>query len=238
MQTEDEEPLLFYSDARDGLLTSAADKRRKALNHFNCFLQGYCKQIRIDVVKGDEIPYEGIPRQESEKSIFGFWDSLFGAFVTYLGKHATAGCNPKAPRISKNTAAGYCSAVKIYFLEKFRNEPSIPIFQKANAKRLADKLQGMFRESNRAEGKIETEDVSSTRRDREAIARACIWMNTPEFAEFWHLSNSSFMCCGRGSETSLIKSEGIVSHEINEMVYTYDILAVQLQRQKVNPPPL
>jgi hypothetical protein len=126
--------------------------------------------------------------------------------------------------------------VKNFFTEtKFRNDPAIPVFQKAPFKKLTDKLTGMFRESNRAVGKVETEDVSSTRRDREAIATACLWMNSPEFAEFWHLSNSSYHCCGRGSETSLIKADGVVSLEINEMVYRYDILAVQLQRQKNGP---
>jgi len=33
--SDDEEPSVFHRDARDGLLTSAADKQRKALNHFN-----------------------------------------------------------------------------------------------------------------------------------------------------------------------------------------------------------
>ena len=94
----------------------------------------------------------------------------------------------------------------------------------------------MFRESNRASGKVDTEDVSSTRRDREAIAKACIWMGTPEFCEFWHLCNISFHCCGRGSETSLIKSDGVITTERVESMYRYDILAVQLQRQKVNKP--
>lgn len=107
------------------------------------------------------------------------------------------------------------------------------MLQKAPFRKLTDKLTGMFRESNRATGVVETEDVSSTRRDREVIAQACIWMNTPKFAEFWHLSNSSFHCCGRGSETSLIKSQGVTLFEINEAVYRYDVLAVELQCQKV-----
>jgi hypothetical protein len=93
----------------------------------------------------------------------------------------------------------------------------------------------MFRESTRAAGNVETEDVSSTRRDREAMATACLWMGSPEFAELWHLSNTSYHCCGRGSETSLIKANGVVSVEINEMVYRYNVLAAQLQRQKSGP---
>lgn len=56
--------------------------------------------------------------------------------------------------------------------------------QKAPFKKLTEKLAGMFREANRMAGKAETEDVSSTRRDGEAIAKACTWVNSPEFAEF------------------------------------------------------
>ena len=134
-----------------------------------------------------------------------------GSFVTYLGQHARAACNPRGPRIKKSGADGQNSAMKTYFTTKFRNEPPIPIFEKQSWKKLRQKLLGMFRESNRAEGKHEMQKVSSTRQDREAIATACIWKGTPEFAELLHLSNSCFHCVGRGSEVSLIKSEGVQS---------------------------
>jgi hypothetical protein len=226
----------FYKDARDGLLTSAADKRRKALNHFDYFLQGYCAQNGIiKTMKGADIPYHGIPGNSTEKSIAEFWDDLIGRFVRYMGEHARAACNPAGPRLGRSTAVGYCSAVKTYFIDKFRMEAPIPVFSSPGVfKGLTDKLEGMLRESNRATGKaMQTEDVSSTRRDREAIATACIWMGTPEFAEFWHLCNASYHCVGRGSETSLIKADGVISMEKCEMVYRYDILAVELQRQKL-----
>ena len=230
---DDDETPVFCADARDGLLTSAADARRKALKHFDCFLVGCCRQIGIETVKGEDTPCHGLSREPTtEKEIFKFWDDLFGAFITYLGKHARAGCNPTGPRIGRSTAAGCASAVKNCFVDVFRLEKPIPILQKSQFKKLTDKLQGMFREANRSVGKVETQDVSSTTQDRQGIARACIWANSPELAEFWHLSNSSFHCVGRGSETSLIKSSGIVPLEICEMVCTYDILGVQIQRQK------
>jgi hypothetical protein len=153
----DDEPTVFYPDARDGLLTSAADTRRKALKHLDYILEGYCVQIGIKAVKGDDIPYHGIPSKSTDKAISEFWDNLIGAFVTYLGKHARAACNPTGQRIGRSTAAGYCSAVKNYYTDtKFRTDPPIPVFQKAAFKKLTDKLQGMFRESNRAAGKVET----------------------------------------------------------------------------------
>ena len=93
------------------------------------------------------------------------------------------------------------------------------------------KIDGFYRESNRREGKHDTEEVSSTHQDREAMATACIWMGTPDFAEFWHLSNSSFHCTGRGSEVSLIKADDVIPYEVNELTYRYNVMAVQLQRQ-------
>jgi hypothetical protein len=104
--SDDEEPNIFYRDARDGLLTSAADKQRKALKHFNYFLKGYCTQIGIEAVEAENIPYSGIPPGTSYKSISEWWDSCIGAFVTYMGSHAKSGCNPKGQHLSRTTADG------------------------------------------------------------------------------------------------------------------------------------
>ena len=87
---------------------------------------------------------------------------MFGAFATYLGKHAQAACSPKSPRIGKSSAKSYFSDAKNYFAAcKFRNDPPIPTFLKASFKKLNAKLEGMFRKCNQAAGKVDTEDVSS-----------------------------------------------------------------------------
>ena len=67
------------------------------------------------------------------------------------------------------------------------------------------------------------------------MATACVWLGTPEFAEWWHLLNTSYHCSGRGGEVSLIKADGVTPLEINELVYKYHTLAVNLQRQKEGP---
>jgi len=140
-----------------------------------------------------------------------------------------SGCNPKGQRLSLNTADGYCSSVKVFFTNKFRNEEPIPAFQKTQWAKLREKLKGLYRESNQAKGKLnETKEVSSTCQDRESLSIACIWMGTPEFAEFWHLLNTSYHCLGRGNEVSLIKSDGVIPLEVNKHAYRYDIVAVQL----------
>jgi len=234
--SDDDEPSVFCRDARDGLLTSAADKQRKALNHFNCFLKGHCLQIGIDVVEAKDIPYKGTPRKSTNKAVNEFWDKIIGAFITCMGSHARSGCNSNGQRISLNTADGCSSSVKAYFTNKFRTELAIPVFQKQQWAKLREKLKGLCRESNRSKGKpTKTEDASSTCQDREALSMACIWLNTPEFAEFWHLSDTSCHCSGRGSEVSLIKLDGITPLEVNKLVYSCHVLAVQLQRQKSGP---
>ena len=135
-------PPLVYADARDDLNVSAANKERLALNHFNFFLQTYCPQIGIDVVVADDIPYRGLPKKSnrSNKLVFEFWDLMIGAFVTYMGNHAKIGCDPEADRLKRGSAAQYCSSVKGFFTNKFRNEPEITVFQDKQWKKLMTKL--------------------------------------------------------------------------------------------------
>jgi len=232
----DDDDDVFYHNALDGgLLTSAANKRKNALKHFDFFLLSYCKQLKIDPVRACQIPYHGIPEQKSQKDISKWWGNMMGSFITYMGKHATAACKPNAPSIARS-ATGYSSSVKVFFTDKFRDEIPIPIFQKPHWGNLQQKIKGFTRESTRADGKATvTKDVSSTRQDREAVAMACIWLGTPEMAEFWHLSNQSFHCAGRGSEVSKIRTDGVLTQEKSELLYRYDVLVVELQRYKDGP---
>jgi len=224
---------VFYPDARDDLNASAANKERLALNHFNYFLKTYCVQIGINVVEAVAIPYHGIPRKSSNKAVFEFWDLMIGAFITYMGNHARIGCNPEAERLKRGSAAQYCSSVKGFFVNKFRNEPVIPVFQDKQWSKLMTKLRGKYREANRAAGKPAVEgNESSTREDREWMATGCIWDGTAATAEFWHLLNTTYHCSGRCSEVSLVKPEDIRALEVNECIHQYDILQSDVQRQK------
>jgi hypothetical protein len=128
--SDDGEIPVFYSNAQDGMLASAAAAQSQALKHFDCFLEVYCVQIRIKTVKAVDIPYRGIPRKSTDKAVSEFWDNLMGAFVTYLGKHARAACKPTGPLLSMSTTVGYCGVVKNFFVDTmFRHEPPIPVFQ-------------------------------------------------------------------------------------------------------------
>lgn len=69
---------------------------------------------------------------------------------------------------NKVRAAQYCSSVRGYFNNKFRNEDPIPILHDDKQwSKLMTKLRGKYREANRASGKPTVEgNESSTREDR------------------------------------------------------------------------
>jgi hypothetical protein len=227
---------IFYGDARDDPLASSADKQSNALAHFNFFLKTYCVQIGINIVEAAVVPYHGIPLQSSQKATFEFWDKMIGAFFSYMGTSAMCFLNPKGRRLAYQSATQYCSSVKVFFTNKFRNETPIPVFQPEQWKKLRDNLRGKYREGSRASGKPMTEGkASSTHEDREAMATGCIWLGTAESAEFWHLLNTSYHCSGRGSEVSLVTPDGTTIFEVNEDVYRYSILQTDVQRQKDGP---
>jgi hypothetical protein len=120
---------IFYGDARDDPLVSTANKQSNALGHFNYFLKTYCVQIGINIIEAAAIPYHGNPCQESNKAISEFWDKMIGAFFSYMGTSAMCNLNPKGRRLAFQSATGYCSSVKVFFTDKFRNETPIPVFQ-------------------------------------------------------------------------------------------------------------
>jgi hypothetical protein len=161
---------------------------------------------------------------------------MIRAFITYMGNQSRIGCNPEAERLKRGSAAQYCSSVKNFFVNKFRNEPVIPVFQDKQWSKLMTKLRGKYREANRVAGKPAVEgNESSTREDREWMATGCIWDGTAETAEFWHLLNTSYNCSGWCSEVSLVKPEDIRAMEVNKCIHWYDILQSDVQRQKDGP---
>ena len=94
----------------------------------------------IDIVEAAAIPYHGIPRRPSKKAAFELWDKMIGDFFTYMGTSAMCYLSPKGQRLAYQSATGYCSSIKVYFTNKFRNETPIPVFQPEQWKKLRDNL--------------------------------------------------------------------------------------------------
>lgn len=230
---------VFYGDCRDvGLRHSAEKQRNSAFLHFNHFLKSYCLQIGVDVVDVQSIPFEGIPKQETNKGIALFWDNVMASWITYLGTNARLYCKEGNERLSHQSASNYNSAMKKYFVDKFKGE-TLPVFQPAQWSRFLRLLQGFFNEDKRKNPKLQknggTKTKTSTREDREALATGCIWIGTVEGAEFWHLLNACYHCVGRGSEVSLATPIGLESVEVTEEFQEYRTLQQDIQKQKSGP---
>ena len=67
------------------------------------------------------------------------------------------------------------------------------------------------------------------------MALACIWMGTPDAAEFFHLNNSTFHMAGRGSECAMSKYSDISTITSIDNLTETTLLSVRLQRHKDGP---
>ena len=219
---------LSFEDVRDDKLNSAKEKEANALKHFNYFLKFYCKQKKSTFVDAKELTFES-----TEENIT-LWDDRIGCFFSYLAKHARHRCDPSRERIAYNTATGYASSIKAYYANKFRTQKhQIPVFQQDRWKALRVRLLSCYEEDNRTSGKslVNPHSASSTE-DREAIGIGCIWLNSSQSAEFWHLNNTMTQYSGRGSEVALDRRSKMRTVEVNELHYNYHILQPHLKRHK------
>lgn len=177
-----------HGDCRDvGLRHSAEKQRNSAFSHFNHFLKSHCPQIGVDIVDVQSIPFEGIPKQETNKDIALFWDEMMGAWITHLGVDARLCCKADNEGLSPQSASNCNSAVKKHFVDKFRGE-SLPAFQPVQWSRFLRILQGFFNEDKRKNPKLQKnggmKTKTSTHEDREALATGCIWIGMAGGAEF------------------------------------------------------
>ena len=206
-----------YKDVAEDRLASATSKQRNALNHFQRFLDDYLPDIGEDVVEAEDIPHKGLglPRRATPEDSSEFWSKMMGCFVDYLS--SATHYKDANKQLAFSSANGFFSSVKEYFTTKFRHDLPIPVFQNPEWGKSRDKLKGKFRESNR--GKPRKKKPSSTREDREALAKAAFWQDTATASEFLHLLNSTFHFSARGLEVSLVKASTTSSVEATESVY-------------------
>lgn len=222
---------LIYKDCRDVLLASASSKESSALFHMNIFLKRYASQTNQPFVAAEQLSYGGF-----NNTGYTWWDKMFGAFFTYLGTDAMIRGDPKFGRLAHGSSDGYASSLKVYFSNKFRSLPEIPVFTTERWRVLRAKLRSAYRDSNRLSGKNMVQGhASSSRTDREAVATGCLWLGTPRSAEFLHLCTTSYHFSGRGSEVSLNQTKHISVRDVTEAHCRYQILSSDLQRQKDGP---
>lgn len=219
----------FGIDIRDSIGNSAKKKESNAMKHFNYFLKKRSTVVEGETyVRGQELTYENSLENNT------WWDNVIGGFFMYLAKNAKCRCQEARPRIGYQTATGYASSIKAYYMNKFRAQQfAAPVFQVDRWRQLRRKLLTLYQEETRKSGvSLTNPHIASTMEDRDALATGCIWMNNARSAEFWHLNNSMAQFAGRSSEVSLSRREHIAATRISEMNFRYDILQSFLKRQK------
>jgi hypothetical protein len=157
---------------------------------------------------------------------------MIGNFFSYLHKDACKYGDPAKGRVSYETATGYASSVKVYYIDKFRNcGPELNVFSSTSTKwrELRYKLLAQSKEETKRTGKaLVNGHEASEDSDCDAIAIGCYWLGTVEAAEFLHLNNTMMQCSGRGTEVSLLTKDGIKASDVNELCYSYKILKIDL----------
>ena len=239
-QAEDEDSPIFL-DLRDNKCES--NKTAAAIKQFNLFLKGYCdskgynNRVGFDPISiVEQIPYEGLEGIHGDLNEERWWSDLIGNFFNYPAFDASKYCKKEKGLLVYDSATGYASAMKAFFLNRFRDKQPRLILSDSSWRKLRNLLLMKFKERARQTGqRISTPKAASTDGDRKAMANACFWLGTIDAAEFHGLNVSVFHLCGRGREVSALKPEDLSMVYVGEGLQNFDVLSVSLQRNKDGP---
>jgi len=237
LEDEDDDRIV-YADIRDTQSASSQSKLNQAFKHLDFFLSEYLPQVGCDqTIYGRLLPYRGIECNPTFETADAFWDDLFGRFFEYLATSAYVGRNPKNGRIAYSSATGYASSLKAYFCNNFRKlGPELSVFSQSRWRVLRNKLLLAYKDQAQESGKaLSTSHVTSSQKDRQALAVGCFWSGSSELAEFLHLNNAKFHMCGRGSEVAMQRVSALYLKDIAELHYNYRVFSAQVQRSKGGP---
>jgi hypothetical protein len=164
-------------------------KCKSAFAHFRLYT---CKHYG-KAVDPYEIPYGGLDQ------------ALFGGFATFLSTEARCYLNPKNALISLNSAVGYISSVKMYYLNKYRDKAEPPVFASTQWKRILAAITSEAVERCKKTGAhLVTPRETATDDDIVCLATLCAWDGTPTTAEFLHFNNAMAQLAGRGECTKVL----------------------------------
>ena len=173
-----------------GIGKSKEEKTAKAIKHFDY----YCKQRNL-ATDFEHIDYETIT------------EDLIGKYAHYLVHHAKAGCKEGGDNIKWQTIQGYYSAVKMAFIEKYREHPIPQIFGEVRTKQMYKTMIRQSLDLHRARTLAQTstdgfygQSEAFSMESLTAIPALVFWQNDIKSAEFWHLLQGMKYNCGRGSE--------------------------------------
>ena len=212
--------------------TKVAEKRKTSQSHFNFFL----------TIRNTKLLAEGKQAGKASHADITFEDvntgTYIGEYANYLGQVARTHMNPKNELISCGSAAGYMSAIRTYFLDKFNSQGhnnGIPMqLQTELWKRKSSRVRSM----KIMQAKINNKPVFGSKEaasdeDRTGIMALCIWSGNVVNAEFFNFFQSMVMNCGRGSEIGIARLDHLhMRHIIEETGIEYDTLEQYVIRSK------
>ena len=191
----------------------------KAIKHFNY----YCKQRQLSI-DFEHVEYDLIT------------EDLIGKYAHYLVHHARSGCKEGGDNLKWQTIQGYYSAVKMAFIEKFRELPIPQIFGELRTKQM---YKTMIRQSLDLHRNRNLEEETATdgfygqseafsMESLTAIPALVFWQNDTKSAEFWHLLQGMKYNCGRGSEVSVVLYQNFVKKFFTTFSYNITTLVITL----------
>ena len=244
--------------------SSKAGRRGTSINQFDKFLCMYCKDTKPQlpepyIIEARSMVVEGknsILRQDGTVVCTGTDPNksnynknavsvqelgiIMQKFINHLAKSCfvTGSAQTDHDHIAVGSACNYLSDIKMWILEtnSHMRESEFTIF---DASRWRQLRKDMFKVMAQRHRKLGTPLVNGhkpiTDSDRKSMALACIWMGTPDAAEFFHLNNSTFHMAGRGSECAMSKHSDISTITSIDNLTETTLLSVRLQRHKDGP---
>ena len=208
-------------DIRDHHSKERIATLQSGLNNCSHFLKSYCAKEKINYMRLEDIPFEGINGKGN-----AFWDKMIASFMHHLGSTA---------KLQWNSASKYASNVKTFLVDKFRTEERISVLRDEQWRVLRRQLLSMHtKECKKTGRKLVNGHEGSTDDDRIAIGTACIWIGDTKSAQFLMLEAAKYYASGRCREISRSEVEDICIKNVNEDGRSYRVLGLKVDRDKQN----
>jgi hypothetical protein len=196
---------------------STKEKANNALKHF----EFYASQHFGKIIKADNVSYDELNQD------------LFGGLATYLATSAHYYRDPRKGLLSLNSAQGYLSAIKMHYVNKYREFREPSVFSKEHWSRIKAGVNSEFVERSKRTGKeLVQSREGATDDDIIAMHSLCAWNAEQWSAEFMHFNNSMINLAGRGSEIAHTRHEHVTTTLLDEMIMKCKVLQHYCNRFK------
>ena len=164
-----------------------------------------------------------------------FTYDLVGKIATFLVHHATKYQKIGGCMLSGLTIMNYMSSLKMFVLNKFREQPTRPCFEEGRWKKTLRHCQIEKSNLNRINGIPNQENTDyATDKEHKLLAVACMWANDKKFANFFLLNKVLYHLVARCCEGAQ-QRKSTISIAYNEEEYvTYPVVSFDVERYKTH----